>query len=391
MAAAGDVDWMSTSLEHRTFPMNTLFDRHDLAGLALRNRIVMAPMTRSRAVTTVPDALTATYYAQRAGAGLIVSEGTQVSEQGRGYLFTPGLHSKAQVAGWKDVTAAVHAEGGAIFAQIWHVGRLSHTSLQPGERAPVGPVARAAAGVHAFAFREDGTPGQMPVSVPRALAAAELPGITADFVEAARNAIEAGFDGVEIHGANGYLFEQFVNGGLNTRDDAYGGAEIANRLRFVLETVDAVAAAIGSARVGIRLSPFNRIFDMPAFEGEAGTWLALAQALSTRGLAYVHISNRGAIVDTVGEDFLRAFRNAYGGTLVLAGNYTRDSAEADLEAGLADLVAFGRPFIANPDLVERLRNDWPLAEGDSATFYGGGAAGYVDYPAYRAEGEAEPA
>ena len=369
--------------------MGTLFDRYDLGGLALRNRIVMAPMTRSRAVTTVPDALTTTYYAQRAGAGLIITEGAQVSEQGRGYLYTPGLHSRAQVAGWKGVTSAVHAEGGAIFAQLWHVGRLSHVSLQPCERAPVGPVAKAAAGVQSFAFREDGTPGQVPVSVPRALAAGELRGITADFVAAARNAIEAGFDGIEIHGANGYLFEQFINGGLNTRNDAYGGADIGNRLRFVLETLDAVVDAIGRQRVGIRLSPFNRIFDMPAFEGEAETWLALAREISARGLAYVHVSNREAIMASAGEAFLRAFREACGGTLILAGNYTREGAAADVDSGLADLVAFGRPFISNPDLVERLRNDWPLAEGDSATFYGGGEAGYIDYPAYRME--AEPA
>ncbi|MGY0651996.1 alkene reductase [Luteimonas sp. A537] len=370
--------------------MSTLFDRCDLGALALRNRIVMAPMTRSRAVSTVPDALTATYYAQRAGAGLIVTEGAQVSEQARGYLFTPGLHTRAQVAGWKAVTAAVHAEGGAVFAQLWHVGRLSHVSLQPGERAPVGAVAKAAEGVQAFGYREDGTPGQMPASTPRALAAGELPGITAHFVAAARNAIEAGFDGIEIHGANGYLFEQFINGGLNTRDDAYGGSDIANRLRFVLETVDAVVAAIGSRRVGIRLSPFNRIFDMPAFDGEADTWLALARELATRNLAYVHLSNREAIVAAAGERFLTTFREAYaGGTLILAGNYTRESAAADVAGGLADLVAFGRPFIANPDLVERLRNDWPLAEGDSSTFYGGGEEGYIDYPAYRVEPETE--
>ncbi|WP_133000325.1 alkene reductase [Luteimonas arsenica] len=367
--------------------MNLPFEPCDLGGLALRNRIVMAPMTRSRATTTVPDALTATYYAQRAGAGLIVTEGAQVSEQGRGYLFTPGMHTKAQVAGWKAVTDAVHAAGGAVFAQLWHVGRLSHCSLQPGERAPVSAVAKAAAGVQAYGYREDGTPGQMPASTPRALAAGELPGITGDFVAAARNAIEAGFDGVEIHGANGYLFEQFINGGLNTRDDAYGGSDIGNRLRFVIETVDAVVAAIGGDRVGIRLSPFNRVFDMPAFEGEAETWLALARELSTRGLAYVHLSNRAAIMASAGEDFLRAFREAWGGTLILAGNYTRESAAADLEGGLADLVAFGRPFIANPDLVERLRNGWPLAEGDTATFYGGGAVGYTDYPAYRREPE----
>jgi N-ethylmaleimide reductase len=367
--------------------MTSLFDRYDLRGLALRNRIVMAPMTRSRALTTVPDALTATYYAQRAGAGLIVTEGAQVSEQARGYLFTPGLHTRAQVTGWKAVTAAVHAAGGALFAQLWHVGRLSHVSLQPGERAPVGPVARAAAGVQAFGYREDGTPGQMPASTPRALASAEIPGITADFVAAARNAIDAGFDGIEIHGANGYLFEQFINGGLNTRTDAYGGAAIANRLRFVLETVDAVVAAIGSQRVGIRLSPFNRIFDMPAFEGEAETWLELAHELAGRQLAYVHLSNREAIVAAAGERFLREFRKVYGSTLIIAGNYTPEAAAADIAAGVADLVAFGRPFISNPDLVERLRNGWPLAEADGATFYGGSAAGYTDYPAYGEETE----
>lgn len=364
--------------------MSSLFNHYDLAGLALRNRIVMAPMTRSRAVTTVPDALTRTYYAQRASAGLIVTEGAQVSEQARGYLFTPGLHSRAQVAGWKSVTDAVHARGGAVFAQLWHVGRLSHVSLQPGERAPVAPVARAAVGVQAFGYREDGTPGQMPASTPRALAIGEIPGITQDFVAAARNAIDAGFDGVEIHGANGYLFEQFVNGGLNTREDAYGGS-IANRLRFVLETVDAVVAAIGRHRVGIRLSPFNRVFDMPAFEDETQTWLELARELADRGLAYVHLSNREVILAAGGEGFVREFRAAHGGTLIVAGNYTRATAESDLAAGLADLVAFGRPFIANPDLVERLRNGWPLAEADGATFYGGNAVGYTDYPAYSEE------
>jgi len=365
--------------------MSILFDRHDLGGLVLRNRVVMAPMTRSRSVATVPDALTATYYAQRATAGLIITEGAQVSEQARGYLFTPGLHSRAQVEGWKGVTAAVHAAGGAIFAQLWHVGRVSHVSLQPGDRAPVAPVAKAAEGVQAFAYREDGTPGQVPASTPRALATAEIPGITADFVAAARNAIDAGFDGVEIHGANGYLFEQFINGGLNTRGDIYGGPSVANRLRFVLETLDAVAAEVGAHRVGIRLTPFNRVFDMPAFDGEADTWRAMAAELAGRRLAYVHVGNRAAIVAAAGEDFLRAFRETCGGTLILAGNYTRETATADVASGLADLVAFGRPFIANPDLVARLRNGWPLAEADDSTFYGGTALGYTDYPAYGQE------
>lgn len=367
--------------------MSNLFDPCDLHGLALRNRIVMAPMTRSRAPATVADAMTATYYGQRASAGLIVGEGTQVSEQARGYLFTPGIHTAAQVQGWKAVTAAVHARGGRIFAQLWHVGRVAHCSVQPFERAPVGPVDTPAAGVSAYGFREDGTPGQMPVSVPRALETGELAKITADFVTAARNALDAGFDGVEIHGANGYLFEQFINGGLNTRGDRYGGASIGNRLRLLLETVDAVSAAIGAERTGLRLSPFNRVFDMPAFEGEADTWQAVARELSARTLAYVHVSNRDAVIANAGLEFLRGFRATCGAPFILAGNYTRALAEADLEAGLADLVAFGRPFISNPDLVERLRNGWPMAEADPATFYGGGAAGYIDYPAYEAQTE----
>ena len=371
--------------------MSSLFEDFDLRGLKLRNRIVMAPMTRSRAPSTVPDALTATYYGQRADAGLIITEGAQVSDQARGYLFTPGLHSAAQVQGWKAVTAAVHKRGGAIYAQLWHVGRVAHRSVQPFDRAPVAPVAVAAAGVNAYGYREDGTPGQMPASKPRALETDEIPMITADFVAAARNAIEAGFDGVEIHGANGYLFEQFINGGLNVRDDHYGGAPIDNRLRLLLETVDAVADAIGSHRTGVRVSPFNRGFDMPAFDGEADTWLAATRALAERGLAYLHVSNRDSMVANGGEAFVQQFRQAYPDTLVVAGRYGKKRAEADLASGLADLVAFGRPFIPNPDLVDRLRNGWPLAEADPATFYGGGAAGYTDYPAFEDEDEAATA
>ena len=362
--------------------MSKLFQEFDLRGLKLRNRIVMAPMTRSRAPSTVPDALTAEYYGQRAGAGLIICEGAQVSEQARGYLFTPGLHTAAQVQGWKGVTDAVHRRGGAIFAQLWHVGRVAHCSVQPFDRAPVAPVAVAAAGVNAYGYREDGTPGQMPASTPRALETDEIPRITADFAAAARNAIAAGFDGVEIHGANGYLLEQFINGGLNTRDDRYGGPSIENRLRLLLETVDAVSEAIGSHRTGVRLSPFNRGFDMPAFDGEADTWLAAVRALATREPAYLHLSNRDSMIANAGRDFVHQFRQAWAGALIVAGRYGKEQAERDLDSGLADLVAFGRPFISNPDLVERLRNDWPLAEADPATFYGGGAAGYTDYPTW---------
>src|SRR5690606_19796030 len=362
--------------------MSKLFQEYDLRGLRLRNRIVMAPMTRSRVPSTVPDALTAEYYRQRAGAGLIITEGAQVSEQARGYLFTPGMHTSAQVQGWKQVTEAVHAEGGAIFAQPWHVGRVAHCSVQPFDRAPVAPVAVAAGGVNAYGYREDGTPGQMPASTPRALETDEIPQITADFVAAARNAMDAGFDGVEIHGANGYLFEQFINAGLNTRDDRYGGPRIDNRLRLLLETVDAVSGAIGSQRTGVRVSPFNRGFDMPAFDGEAETWLAAVEALASRDLAYLHVSNREAMIANAGEDFVERFRRAWPDTMIVAGRYGPEQARSDLESGLADLVAFGRPFISNPDLVERLRNGWPLADADPATFYGGGAAGYTDYPTW---------
>lgn len=360
-----------------------LFTDYDLSGLRLANRVVMAPMTRSRAVDTVPNDATARYYAQRAGAGLIVSEGSQVSPRGVGYLFTPGIHSPAQVQGWKKVTAAVHAEGGRIFCQIWHVGRVSHTSLHEGGAAPVSSSARRAEGVMAFAYDEQGQPAQLPASAPVALKTDEVPGVVQEYADAAANAIEAGFDGVEIHGANGYLVEQFINAGINDRDDEYTGSTMEARLRFVLELVDAVVARVGEQRTGIRLAPFNRIFDMPAFEGEEETWLELARCLATRNLAYVHISNRDHIVGNGGGgDFLRRFRQAYQGTIILAGQYTKEEAERDLRDDLTDLVAFGRPFISNPDLVERLRNDWPLTPPDPATFYGGAEVGYTDYPRY---------
>lgn len=363
--------------------MNPLFSSYDLSGLSLPNRIVMAPMTRSRNVDTIPNDSTALYYGQRAGAGLIVTEGSQVSPQGVGYLFTPGMHSTEQVAGWKKVTQAVHEADGRIFSQLWHVGRVSHTSLHKGGATPVGASTKTARNTTSFAYDEQGQPASVQASQPRALETEEVPGVVRDFAKAAANAIEAGFDGVEIHGANGYLIEQFINGGINDRSDRYNGSTIEGRLAMVLEVVDAVVAQIGAQHTAIRLSPFNRIFDMPAFEGEEETWMALAKALSTRGLAYVHISNRDAIVAMEGgREFLQRFRKAYEGTLILAGRYTGEEGEADLRDGLADLIAFGRPFISNPDLAERLKNGWPLAAPNPATFYGGGEEGYTDYPAY---------
>jgi N-ethylmaleimide reductase len=367
------------------FLMNTLFKSYDLAGIELANRVVMAPMTRARALNDIPDVHTVLYYAQRASAGLIISEGIPISREGCGYLFNPGLYSDEQTQAWRRVTDAVHAKGGRIFAQLWHVGRMSHVSLQPDSAAPVSSVATAAANSKAYAWVEKGTPGPVQASVPRALSATEVHRVTSDFVKAARRAIDAGFDGIELHGANGYLFEQFLNGALNTRQDAYGGST-TNRQRFLLETLDALAAEIGNARVGVRLSPFGRLFDMHPYAEESDTWLSLASALNDRDLAYVHLSDQLTIgAEAIPEGFASQFRQAYQGTLIAAGGFNRELAEAVLQDGDLDLIAFGRPFISNPDLVKRMQNGWPIAEGDRTTFYGINGSptkGYTDYPAY---------
>ena len=360
----------------------TLLTPYDLAGTPLTSRVVMAPMTRSRAKDTVPNASTAEYYRQRAGAGLLITEGAQISQEGQGYLFTPGIFSPQQVAGWKKVTDAVHELGGKIFIQLWHVGRISHTSLQPNGDYPVSSVDTLAENTTCYGYNADGEPGQVQVTRPRALPTAEVARVSQDFVKAAENAILAGFDGVEIHGANGYIFEQFINGGLNTRTDQYGGS-IENRLRFLLETVDLISAAIGSHRVGLRVAPFGRLSAMPAFSDERETWLAAAAALSSRKLAYLHLSDQDSLCgNLMNRDFLREFRNAYEGTLMFAGSLTQETAQTMLEEGLIDLAAFGRPFISNPDLVDRFRRGLPLTPFDRATFYGGGDEGYIDYPPY---------
>lgn len=370
--------------------MSILFDPFDLAGLQLANRVVMAPMTRARALRDVPDDLTVLYYQQRAGAGLIISEGVPVSIEGRGYLFNPGLYNADQAAGWRKVTDAVHAEGGKIFAQLWHVGRISHTSLQPGGNPPVGPTATRAETASAYAYGEDGQAGMVPASTPRALTTPEIARVTQDFVRAARMAIVAGFDGVELHGANGYLFEQFINGALNDRTDQYGGS-INNRLRFLLETLDAIGAQVGGNRVGVRISPFGRLYDMARYDDEAETWVTLAGELNTRTLAYVHLSDQLTIgAEKMPDGFATSFCKTFRGTLIAAGGFDKFSGANALDSGELDLVAIGRPFIANPDLVERMKNDWPLATPDRATFYGNsGAKGYTDYPSYAPQ-PAEP-
>lgn len=362
--------------------MSSLFEPCRAGDLALANRIVMAPLTRNRSPGGVPTPLVATYYAQRASAGLIVSEATAITQQGQGYSDVPGLYTPAQLAGWRGVTDAVHAAGGRIVCQLWHVGRISHSELQPGGRDPVAPSAVPAKAKTVLI--RDGVPAFVEVSPPRALSRAEIPGVVADYARAARAAVAAGFDGVEIHGANGYLIDQFLKSGSNRRDDDYGGA-IPARARFALEVAAAVAGAIGGGRTGIRLSPVTPAND--AAEPDAQPLFDhLVRGLAPLGLAFVHViegATGGArTLPDAPFDYAalkRAYREAGGsGAWMVNNGYDRALAEAALAEG-ADLVAFGRPFIANPDLVRRLREGAPLAAFERATLYGGGAQGYTDY------------
>ncbi|MEU6263069.1 alkene reductase [Saccharopolyspora shandongensis] len=351
-----------------------LLETYELGPLTLPNRVLMAPMTRSRAADTVPGPLNAEYYAQRASAGLIISEGTQVSALGQGYPYTPGIHAEQQQAGWRLVTNAVHEAGGRIFAQLWHVGRMGHTSVHG--QTPVAPSAIQPAGT---IFTPSGL---QPVPTPRALAAGELPGIVEEFRQAARRARDAGFDGVEVHGANGYLLDQFLQTGTNHRTDSYGGS-VANRARLLLEVTEAVIEVWGADQVGVRVSPggtFNDIHD----DDPAETFHYVAKALDEFGLAYLHVVETSQASPPQGLDHVGGptalSRSAFSGTLITNGEYTRETAEKVLAEGTADLVAFGRPFIANPDLPERFERNAPLNEGDHDTYYGGDERGYIDYP-----------
>jgi N-ethylmaleimide reductase len=357
-------------------PATDLFEPIALGPYRLANRIVMAPLTRARAdADGVPGPLMAEYYAQRASAGLIIAEATVVSPQGRGYAFTPGLYSAAHVAGWRRVTDAVHARGGRIFDQIWHVGRISHPKLQPGGAPPVAPSAVAA---KSTAFTDAGFE---PCGMPRALRTAEIPAIVAEFAAAARRALDAGFDGVEIHAANGYLIEQFLRDSINHRTDAYGGP-LANRVRFLLEVVEAVVAACGGNRVGIRLSPLSPSNDAGADSDPERTYGYVVEQLNPFRLAYLHMiegATQGAREVDGGFDLGR-LRRAFQGLYVANNGYDLALALEARRLGRADLICFGRPFIANPDLVDRLRRGAPLAQPDRKTFYAGGAPGYTDYP-----------
>jgi len=368
--------------------MPSLFDPYDLGPIHLKNRIVMAPMERSRARNRdwVPEAETARYFSQRAGAGLIVTGSIAISEWARTWAFEPGLYTPTQIEAWRDVADEVHDHGGVIFGQLRHGGRASHVSHQPNGQQTVSSTDTGATKAISMAFDEAGRPAFLVQSKPRALRTEEVSQIVGEFAQAARNARKAGLDGVEIHGANGYLHDQFINGALNTRGDRYGGP-IENRIRFTLETVDAVSDAIGAERTGIRLSPYGRYNEMPAFEDEAETYLTLAAELSKRHIAYAHFSDQTRWVDDVSipETFLRAFRRAFRGPVMLAGGYLKETGQAAIDAGEADLIGFGKPFVANPDLVERLRNGWPLNAWNSETFYTEGPVGYTDYPVCMAE------
>jgi len=365
--------------------MNQIFTPIKLGNAQSHNRIVLAPMTRARVRNEydAADADTATYYAQRASAGLLITEGAPISKQGQGFLFIPGIYSDAQVEAWKPTTRAVHEKNGKIFIQIWHVGRMSHTSLQPEGGAPVSSVATKANGT-CFAYDEHGQPAKVAVSEARALTIDDIEQIKSDYVRAAKNAMKAGFDGVEIHAANGYLIEQFVNAGLNTRDDCYGAQTMVNRLRFALEVTDAVSCAIGAEHTGIRISPFGRYGDMLEFPEEENTWLTLGKELSKRKLAYVHLNDqdRPEGGTTLPDGFVEKFRAIYDGILMIAGGFDKQKAESYIADGKVDMVAFGRPYIGNPDLVERMQNDWPLLEAPRDVFYGGDQRGYIDFLTY---------
>ncbi|SIQ25670.1 N-ethylmaleimide reductase [Rhizobium sp. RU20A] len=367
--------------------MATLFDPITIGDITLKNRVVMAPLTRNRSPKAVPNTLNVTYYEQRATAGLIITEATAITHQGQGYADVPGLYTPEALDGWRKVTDAVHAEGGKIVVQMWHVGRISHTDLQPGNGKPVAPSAIRAKS-KTYLINEDGTGGFADTSEPRALETDELPGIVEDYRKAARAAIDAGFDGVEVHAANGYLIDQFLRSSSNQRTDAYGGS-IENRARLLFEVMDAVTKEIGAGRTGIRLSPVTPANDVFDAEPQA-LFNHVVEGLAKHDLAYIHViegATGGPRDHQQGDkpfDFaaLRAAYAAAGGKGAWMTNngYDRDLALKAVESGDADLVAFGKLFIANPDLVERLRTDAPLNEPHQETFYGGGAEGYTDYP-----------
>lgn len=369
----------SQPTDQPTPPAVDVFAPWALGPLQLKNRLVMAPLTRSRAREgNVPSAMAANYYSQRAGAGLIITEATQATADGQGYIDTPGVFSEAQVTEWKKVTDAVHEKGGLIFCQLWHVGRISHPDFRGGE-LPVAPSAIAPRGVQSYTAK-----GFQDIPTPRPLETSEIADIVAGFHQAALNAQAAGFDGVEVHGANGYLLDQFLEDSTNQRTDAYGGS-VENRARLLFEVIDAVTAVWGSVRVGVRLSPGGSFNDMGDSQPQQ-TFGYVVRRLAELNLAYLHLIEQPQPEGQTATPDLTAhfFRPMYPGTIIVAGGYTLARANAVLQSGDANLVAFGKLFIANPDLAERFKQGAPLNTPNPETFYGGGAEGYIDYPTLEA-------
>lgn len=363
--------------------LDALFSEEKLGDLTLPHRIVMAPLTRARSTQPgdVPNDMNAKYYKQRASAALIISEASQISPQGKGYAFTPGIYSKEQIAGWKKITDEVHAQNGRIFIQLWHVGRVSHSSLQPGKFLPVAPSAIAVSQGQAFTYE-----GMQDFEIPRELDTNEIPAIVEQYRQAALNAKEAGFDGVEIHAANGYLLDQFLKDGTNKRNDIYGGS-IENRCRFVLDVTQAVTDVWGGSRVGIRVSPTGSFNDMSESKPQ-DLFNYLVEKLNQFNLAYIHVVEQlgaaaesfGLAEETVDKFDFSALRKIFNGAYMANGGYSGETAEQSLKNDLSDFIAFGIPFISNPDLPERIKQGAALNEVDEATFYGGDAKGYLDYP-----------
>ncbi|MEO8332900.1 MAG: alkene reductase [Gallionella sp.] len=355
--------------------MSQLFSKATLGSLTLSNHLVMAPMTRSRATNNIPNDLMAQYYVQRASAGLIITEGTSPSPNGLGYPRIPGIFSGAQIAGWKHITDAVHAKGAKMFIQLMHCGRIGHALNLPAGGYILAPSAVAAAG-EMYTDAE----GMKPHPVPQAMSEADIKAAIEEFAQAAKNAVAAGFDGIELHAANGYLLEQFFRPNSNQRNDRYGGS-IENRARFVLEVADAAIKAIGKDKVGIRLSPFGVFNDMPVYDTMEADYTYLAQQLNARGLVYIHLVDHSPMgAPPVPDSIKKMFRSIFKRTLMLSGGYDAAHAESDLAAGKCDLIAVGRPFLANPDLVARWKAGAALNAPDMNTFYTPGAKGYTDYP-----------
>ena len=355
-----------------------LLSPYTMGGIELKNRVVMAPMTRSRAIGNVPNQLMAQYYSQRASAGLIITEGTSPSPNGLGYSRIPGIYSDAQVEGWKKITDAVHSKDGKIFVQLMHTGRISHHANMPEAAVIIAPSAVKPAGQ-----MWTDADGLQDFPIPTEMVIEEIKHTKQEYISAASNAVKAGFDGIELHGANGYLLEQFLSPVSNRRNDSYGG-NVENRCRFLLDVIGGAVEAIGKERIGIRLSPYGVASDMPLYPEIDNTYKYLSEQLKRMEILYIHIVDHSSMgAPAVPLEIKKAIHEKFQGAIILSGGYTKERAESELQGGLADLIAFGRPFINNPDLVERFINDWPLSkELDMKTFYSPGEKGYTDYPTY---------